>query len=117
MSISDFAIKRPIVTIVLMVAISVTEPDVGSDVASLTCRATRTEGGWLIEGAKAWCTFAGRANIIALLARTDPDTSKGAKGLTLFIVEKPSFEGHEFTATQDGGGRLEGKADRTPGYP
>jgi (2S)-methylsuccinyl-CoA dehydrogenase len=100
----------------LMVAISVTEPDVGSDVASLSCRATRTEGGWLIEGAKAWCTFAGRANIIALLARTDPDASKGAKGLTLFIVEKPSFEGHEFTATQPDGGRIEGKADRTPGY-
>jgi (2S)-methylsuccinyl-CoA dehydrogenase len=99
-----------------MVAISVTEPDVGSDVASVSCKATRTDGGWLIDGAKAWCTFAGRADLIALLARTDPDASRGAKGLTLFIVEKPSFDGHEFTATQPGGGRLEGKADRTPGY-
>jgi (2S)-methylsuccinyl-CoA dehydrogenase len=99
-----------------MVAISVTEPDVGSDVASVSCKASRTEGGWLIDGAKAWCTFAGRADVIALLARTDPDTSRGAKGLSLFIVEKPSFDGHEFTATQPGGGRLEGKADRTPGY-
>ena len=99
-----------------MVAISVTEPDVGSDVASVSCKATRTEGGWLIDGAKAWCTFAGRADVIALLARTDPDASRGAKGLSLFIVEKPSFDGHEFTATQPGGGRLEGKADRTPGY-
>ena len=100
----------------LMVAISVTEPDVGSDVASLTCKATPVEGGWVIDGAKAWCTFAGRANIIALLARTDPDPKKGAKGLSLFIVEKPRFDGHEFVATQDGGGRIEGKADRTPGY-
>jgi (2S)-methylsuccinyl-CoA dehydrogenase len=99
-----------------MVAISVTEPDVGSDVASVSCKATRTEGGWLIDGAKAWCTFAGRADLIALLARTDPDPSRGAKGLSLFIVEKPTFTGHEFTATQPGGGRLEGKADRTPGY-
>ena len=99
-----------------MVAISVTEPDVGSDVASVSCKASRTEGGWLIDGAKAWCTFAGRAEVIALLARTDPDTSRGAKGLSLFIVEKPSFDGHEFTATQPAGGRLEGKADRTPGY-
>jgi len=104
----------------LMVGISVTEPNVGSDVASLSCRATPTTvdgvAGWSITGAKAWCTFAGRANILALLARTDPDAAKGAKGLSLFIVEKPQFDGHEFTASQPHGGKLEGKADRTPGY-
>jgi (2S)-methylsuccinyl-CoA dehydrogenase len=103
-----------------MVAISVTEPDVGSDVASLTCRAERgtVDGvsGWALSGAKSWCTFAGRADIIALLARTDPDASKGAKGLSLFIVEKPVFSGHDFEVVQPGGGRLEGKADATPGY-
>jgi (2S)-methylsuccinyl-CoA dehydrogenase len=103
-----------------MVAISVTEPNTGSDVASVSCRATRAtqDGveGWSIEGAKAWCTFAGRADIIALLARTDPDLKKGARGLSLFVVEKPSFSGHEFVATQPHGGKLEGKADRTPGY-
>ncbi|HEU4610561.1 MAG TPA: acyl-CoA dehydrogenase family protein, partial [Kofleriaceae bacterium] len=100
----------------VMAAISVTEPNVGSDVASVSCRAERTSGGFTITGAKAWCTFAGRADVIALLARTDPDTSKGARGLTLFIVDKPRFDGHEFNATQDGGGTLTGKADRTPGY-
>ncbi len=104
----------------VMVAISVTEPDVGSDVASLTCRATATTrdgvAGWSITGAKAWCTFAGRADVIALLVRTDADVSKGARGLTLMIVEKPRFLGHEFDATQPGGGTLRGKADRTPGY-
>jgi (2S)-methylsuccinyl-CoA dehydrogenase len=104
----------------LMVGISVTEPNVGSDVASVSCKAVATtvdgKAGYAITGAKAWCTFAGRANILAVLARTDPDPAKGAKGLTLFIVEKPSFDGHEFTATQPGGGKLEGKADRTPGY-
>jgi (2S)-methylsuccinyl-CoA dehydrogenase len=104
----------------LMVAISVTEPNVGSDVASVSCRATRaTVGGvdgWVIDGAKSWCTFAGRANIVALLARTDPDPAKGARGLSLFVVEKPVFDGHEFAASQPTGGRLEGKADRTPGY-
>jgi (2S)-methylsuccinyl-CoA dehydrogenase len=51
-----------------------------------------------------------------LLARTDPDATRGAKGLSLFIVEKPRFDGHAFTAEQPGGGRLTGKADRTPGY-
>jgi (2S)-methylsuccinyl-CoA dehydrogenase len=100
----------------IMAAISVTEPDVGSDVASVGCRAERTSGGFTITGAKAWCTFAGRADVIALLARTDADMVKGARGLTLFIVDKPRFAGHEFTATQPGGGTLAGKADRTPGY-
>ncbi len=104
----------------LMVGISVTEPNVGSDVASLSCRAERAtvdgEDGWVIEGAKSWCTFAGRADILAVLCRTDPDPAKGAKGLSLFIVPKPRDDGHEFSFTQPGGGRLEGKADATPGY-
>jgi (2S)-methylsuccinyl-CoA dehydrogenase len=97
----------------IMAAISVTEPDTGSDVASLTCRADKVDGGWAITGTKAWCTFAGRADVIALLARTG---DSGAKGLTLFVVDKPRFEGHEISATQPGGGTLTGKADRTPGY-
>jgi len=104
----------------LMVGISVTEPDVGSDVASLKCRADRaTVGGregWVINGPKSWCTFAGRANVLALLARTDPDASKGAKGLSLFIVEKDAFDGHSFEMKQPTGGRMVGKADATPGY-
>src|SRR5690606_29001431 len=100
----------------IMAAISVTEPNIGSDVASVSCRAERTPGGFTITRAQASCTFAGRADVIALLARTDPDMTKGARGLTLSIVDKPRFDGHEFTATQDGGGTLTGKADRTPGY-
>jgi (2S)-methylsuccinyl-CoA dehydrogenase len=104
----------------VMVGISVTEPDVGSDVASVKCRAERrqVEGRdtWVINGPKSWCTFAGRANVLALLARTDPDASKGAKGLSLFIVPKDPFDGHSFEMKQPGGGRLVGKADATPGY-
>jgi (2S)-methylsuccinyl-CoA dehydrogenase len=104
----------------IMVGISVTEPDTGSDVASITCRAEPAERGgvtgWVINGAKAWCTFAGRANVLALLARTDPDPRRGAKGLSLFIVEKDAFDGHAFTMRQEGGGVLDGKADATPGY-
>ena len=100
----------------VMAAISVTEPDVGSDVASVGCRAERVPGGFAISGAKAWCTFAGRADVIAVLARTDADLSKGARGLTLFIVDKPRFLGHELDVAQPGGGTLTGKADRTPGY-
>ena len=98
----------------IMAAISVTEPDTGSDVAAVACRAEPTEGGWRISGHKAWCTFAGRADVIALLARTGD--APGAKGLALFIVDKPRFLGHEFAASQPGGGTLSGRADRTPGY-
>jgi len=104
----------------VMAAISVTEPNVGSDVAAVACRAERAAGGWTITGAKAWCTFAGRADVIALLARTGDSarglTLFGARGLTLFIVDKPRFPGHAFEARQPGGGTLIGKADRTPGY-
>jgi (2S)-methylsuccinyl-CoA dehydrogenase len=104
----------------LMVGISVTEPDTGSDVASVRCRAERGEqsgtAGWFISGAKAWCTFAGRANVLALLARTNPDLKLGAKGLSLFVVPKDPFEGHEFQMHQGGGGTIHGKADATPGY-
>jgi (2S)-methylsuccinyl-CoA dehydrogenase len=104
----------------LIVGISVTEPDVGSDVASVQCRATRSEHdgkqGWFIEGPKAWSTFAGRANILALLARTDPDPSSGGRGLSLFIVEKDPFDGHHFVQTQAGGGSITGTANPTPGY-
>ena len=100
----------------VMVGISVTEPDIGSDVAGIKCRAERHGDDWLIDGPKSWCTFAGRADVLAVLARTDPDTSKGAKGLSLFIVPKDSFDGHDFEMKQPGGGRLVGKADATPGY-
>jgi (2S)-methylsuccinyl-CoA dehydrogenase len=104
----------------LMVGISVTEPDTGSDVASVRCKAERGEqggvAGWFISGAKAWCTFAGRANVLALLARTNPDAKAGARGLSLFVVPKDPFPGHEFEMRQPGGGVLHGKADATPGY-
>ena len=104
----------------LMVGISVTEPDIGSDVASVKCRAERaTVGGrtgFAVNGPKSWCTFAGRANILALLARTDGNPASGARGLSLFIVEKDPFRGHAFSMRQPTGGVIEGKADKTIGY-
>ncbi len=104
----------------LMVAVSVTEPDVGSDVAALTCRAEAGElegrPGYFINGAKAWCTFAGRAELIGLLARTDPDPRQGARGLSLFLVEKERCYGHDFVIQQPHGGIMRGKADATLGY-
>jgi len=110
----------PIASGELMVGISVTEPDVGSDVARVACRAERATrdgvAGFEITGPKAWCTFAGRADILAVLCRTDPDPAKAARGLSLFIVPKERALGHAFECLQPGGGRLVGKADATPGY-
>ncbi|HMA09536.1 MAG TPA: acyl-CoA dehydrogenase family protein, partial [Ramlibacter sp.] len=97
-------------------AIAITEPDFGSDVASLALKATRTQGGWLLNGAKTWCTFAGKAGLVMVVARTDPDKSAGHRGLSVLLVEKPSYEGHEFMFVQERGGRLHGRAIPTIGY-
>ena len=97
-------------------AIAITEPDYGSDVASLSLKATRTEGGWRLNGAKTWCTFAGKAGLLMVVARTDPDKSCGHRGLSILLVEKPSYDGHAFEYRQDGGGGLVGKAIPTIGY-
>lgn len=97
-------------------AVAVTEPNFGSDVAGMKLKATQTEGGWLLNGEKTWCTFAGKAHVLMTLARTDPDPAAGHRGLTMFLVEKPSSPGHAFKHTQPEGGTLEGKAIPTIGY-
>ena len=104
-----------------MVGVMVTEPDFGSDVANIKVTATRDGNSWRINGVKTWATFAGRANTLMLLVRTDPDRSKGHRGLSLFVVEKPEAPGHHFEFTQDAGadgarGRMEGRAIDTLGY-
>jgi len=96
--------------------IAITEPDYGSDVAGLQLRGTRTAGGWLLNGAKTWCTFAGKAGLIMVVTRTDPDKSLGHRGLSILLAEKPADDGHEFAYRQEGGGRLIGKAIPTIGY-
>ena len=106
----------------VMPAVAVTEPDYGSDVANLKVTATAKEGpngepGYVINGVKTWCTFGARADVLALLARTDPDRSRTHRGLSLFIVPKPRGEGHGFEFTQEGtGGKMEGRAIDTIGY-
>src|SRR4029079_6852244 len=69
----------------LMVGIMVTEPDYGSDAGGVKLTATPTDGGYLVNGVKTWATFAGRADVLLLLARTNPDRSLTHKGLSLFI--------------------------------
>jgi isovaleryl-CoA dehydrogenase len=66
-------------------AISMSEPGAGSDVAALTCRAERTDDGWVINGQKTWCTNAHLADSILLVARTERGERKH-HGLTMFHV-------------------------------
>ncbi len=109
-----------------MVAVAVTEPDYGSDAGAVRVAATPAEGpdgapGYVINGVKTWCTFAARADVLMLLARTDPDVSKAHRGLSLFIVPKPRGDGHGFQFTQEDGaagrtGRMEGRPIDTIGY-
>ena len=100
----------------LMAGIMVTEPDYGSDVAGVKVTATPTEGGYLVNGVKTWATFAGRADVLMLLARTDPDRSLGHRGLSVLIVEKPRAAGHSFAFEDGRGGKMEGRAIGTIGY-
>ena len=106
----------------VMPAVAVTEPDYGSDVANIKVTARPAEGpdgeaGYVINGVKTWCTFGARADVLALLARTDPDPAKTYRGLSLFIVPKPRGEGHGFQFAQEGtAGRMEGRAIDTIGY-
>ena len=113
----------------VMPAVAVTEPDFGSDVAGIKVTATPAEGadgapGYVINGFKTWCTFGARADALALLARTDPDRTKGHRGLSLFVVPKPRGEGHGFQFTQDPittddgerVGKMEGRPIDTIGY-
>ena len=78
----------------LMAGIMVTEPDFGSDVQGVKVTASPVEGGYLINGVKTWCTFAGRATVLLVLARTNADRALGGKGLSCFLVEKQIGRAH-----------------------
>ncbi|MCG8548496.1 MAG: acyl-CoA dehydrogenase family protein [Alphaproteobacteria bacterium] len=68
--------------------IGMSEPDAGSDLASVRSRATQTEGGWRLDGRKIWATNAHLCDFMIALFRTCPvDTEKRHEGLTQFIVD------------------------------
>jgi alkylation response protein AidB-like acyl-CoA dehydrogenase len=62
------------------------EPGAGSDLAALSTKATRVEGGWFLNGQKVWTSLAQTADFGICLARSDPDAAKHA-GITYFIVD------------------------------
>jgi (2S)-methylsuccinyl-CoA dehydrogenase len=65
-----------------------TEPDIGSDIASVKTRAIRHDGFYAVQGNKTWITHAARADLMVLLVRTDP-AERGYQGLSLLLAEKP----------------------------
>jgi alkylation response protein AidB-like acyl-CoA dehydrogenase len=68
-----------------------TEPDTGSDAANQKTRATKTDSGWVINGAKMWISMASYAKLALIFAQTDP--ALGYKGIACFMVdtEHPGF--------------------------
>ena len=84
-----------------------TEPNVGSDLASLRTRATREGDTYVIRGNKTWITHPVRADLMTLLARTNPD-EPGYRGLSMFLVEKPrGSDADPFPAKGMSGGEIE----------
>jgi len=68
---------------------SMSEPDLGSDVAAIKTRAKRDGDDYVVDGAKMWLTNGGSSNLIALLVKTDEGAEKAHHNLTTFLVEKP----------------------------
>lgn len=84
-------------------AVSMSEPEAGSDVGALTCRAERTDTGYVINGQKTWCSNAHLADHILLTARTSREDAKH-RGLTQFMVPTDA-EGLRISGIDTMGGR------------
>ncbi len=73
----------------LITAVGVTEPDAGSDVAAIRTRATRTDGGWILNGTKMFITNGVHGDLYFVAAQSgDPDAGSRSREVTMFIVEK-----------------------------
>jgi alkylation response protein AidB-like acyl-CoA dehydrogenase len=72
---------------------SMSEPDLGSDVAAIKTRAVADGDDFVIDGAKMWLTNGGTSNLTAVLVKTDEGADKAYRNLTCFLVEKPTGYG------------------------
>ena len=78
----------------LLGAFSLSEPNTGSDLASISCRARRDGDDWVITGSKYWCTFADGADYVMVMARSVPNVNPRRRhsGISAFMMEKPRGE-------------------------
>jgi (2S)-methylsuccinyl-CoA dehydrogenase len=84
-----------------------TEPNTGSDLGALRTRAVKDGDTYTITGNKTWITHPVRADLMTLLARTDPETNNFS-GLSMFLAEKPrGDDDHPFPAEGMTGGEIE----------
>jgi alkylation response protein AidB-like acyl-CoA dehydrogenase len=78
----------------LLGAFALSEPEAGSDAASLRTQAVRDGNDWILNGTKAWVSSGTKGEVILAMARTDsPDDRRGARGISAFIVtpDLPGF--------------------------
>ena len=93
---------------------ALTEPGAGSDFGAISTLATRRDGGWRVEGAKAWITNAAEADVVVLYAQTEPGS--GGRGIACFLVDgqragfarEPAFALGGQHSIGTGGFRLDG---------
>jgi isovaleryl-CoA dehydrogenase len=83
-------------------AIAMSEPEAGSDVASLKTRARRDNGDWVIDGAKMWCSFAHKASHVLIVCRSG-EGSERHEGLSMLFVPRDA-EGFTMTPIETLGG-------------
>ncbi|WP_119421432.1 acyl-CoA dehydrogenase family protein [Desertibaculum subflavum] len=77
----------------LLGAFSMSEPNAGSDIANISCRAKKDGDSYIINGNKYWCTFADGADFLIVIARTgDPKPGRRHEGLTAFMIPKKRGE-------------------------
>jgi glutaryl-CoA dehydrogenase (non-decarboxylating) len=81
-------------------ALALTESRSGSDTAGISCSARKVDGGWIIDGEKAWIDCAAVADWVLLFAQSDP--ALGRRGICAFIVDRgtPGFSTHEYRNKQ-----------------
>jgi len=78
---------RPMARGEMLASFALSEAEAGSDAASLAAQAQRVDGGWLLNGAKAWITNGSFGDVVIAMARTDtPEQRRGARGIGAFII-------------------------------
>lgn len=85
----------------LLGAFCLSEPEAGSDAASLRTQAVRDGDAWVLNGTKAWVSHGNEAGVLLCMARTDtPEDRKGSKGISTFILT-PDLPGFHLTKKEN----------------